>query len=1004
MAKTSKKGPAKAGQPITDFFPRKASASQVSSTPVPSVAQKPATQDALSSSSLKHGLEACPKLSNSNSMNARANGLKSPLKTDSRLRLIMPTIAASAPKVSAKGSIGSGELNPPPISSRKRSRSPDVQKPKRVAIAKASGNRMSKFDSDSESDAPESVVYVKPRSRPIGALGTPLRVSPLSPRENLTSTPSQGNSGARKRTKLSSPAFHNGYPIPSSQSDEEEIAAPCLASHPAEDVKQTIISPSTEALPSASQTDISGHVDLKETSSLLMAAALSPPADKTIYIPARRTATISAFLTPPPTEYPDRPSLPATPVSLDEATKTQQMIKMIKEKALAAAKSSPEQILLDLERFDTALADSSDDDDSPFNFLKNKSNSVSTSTSSSKVTTSISSGRSSRYSPRSQSSLSPLTSEHNSTSPSLFSTKRTRVVPAKGPVILTKTTIATKSSAAMKKHKASDPIATLLEEKKAADQRGRGDDAFTLAESTASELHGKHSLFAEMEEEYDEDADFWSATSTSQLISKGRERMANKTAIAEDDILLEDEDRKKLFGEEGGKGIASILQSDREKRAQDKAREKIAGVKLWKDDSNAEAMVVDTTYPVLNYTGGHKILQLLKGAVDRSDYFQAALLLDTGILALSKAAQENNHLISYLCNLALNVEVCVLALPAFRAVLQIWAQESEDVPGISFSDVKSTLVRLGADPSILRGMGWPVETTPSTLLVDAQEREDLLYRLVVLISSSSKRLSAQEIPDIVTALLLIAIEPASSEELRRDVSGAVHAICTSTAPDEALCPGVEVAICNKVLTCIVGYKPINKAHILSFLAEGSGRTRRIARWVAHAIIAEKAEVTVEAYGDLPLLVDLIDQLTRVTPSDSEQEPGKLELHNKTDYVDLGLYVYILSIALTNIKGYVEEEVRTSKAKAAALRPPDSPTKSAYEKPETELQVVRAVLESLHSRITDTRAAHLDRSRTKAAVKSVSMRLHYQRQALLRNASGGMGKPKPNILKYFSSKN
>jgi hypothetical protein len=48
---------------------------------------------------------------------------------------------------------------------------------------------------------------------------------------------------------------------------------------------------------------------------------------------------------------------------------------------------------------------------------------------------------------------------------------------------------------------------------------------------------------------------------------------------------------------------------------------------------------------------------------------------------------------------------------------------------------------------------------------------------------------------------------------------------------------------------------------------------------------------------------------------------------------------------------------------------------------------------------DTRAAHLERSRIKAALQRLSMRVHYQRLAAM---NGGSGKQKPRRLNDFFS--
>jgi hypothetical protein len=148
---------------------------------------------------------------------------------------------------------------------------------------------------------------------------------------------------------------------------------------------------------------------------------------------------------------------------------------------------------------------------------------------------------------------------------------------------------------------------------------------------------------------------------------------------------------------------------------------------------------------------------------------------------------------------------------------------------------------------------------------------------------------------------------------------------------------------------------------------------------------------------------------------SSDQSGIFDLHDETDYVDLGFYVYILSVALSNVKGWALEERKHIGH--------HSPNKlgSGEDKPKTPLQVLCQALESLHSGISkwncgygttqklikdlagDTRAAHLDRSRTKAAVKALSVRIYYQRDAWIKGNTNSTGKPRMNLRQYFPTK-
>ena len=48
----------------------------------------------------------------------------------------------------------------------------------------------------------------------------------------------------------------------------------------------------------------------------------------------------------------------------------------------------------------------------------------------------------------------------------------------------------------------------------------------------------------------------------------------------------------------------------------------------------------------------------------------------------------------------------------------------------------------------------------------------------------------------------------------------------------------ETNICTKIVQYVATLEPINKAFIVSLLGSGTGRTRRLARWVAHGVITD----------------------------------------------------------------------------------------------------------------------------------------------------------------------
>jgi hypothetical protein len=60
-------------------------------------------------------------------------------------------------------------------------------------------------------------------------------------------------------------------------------------------------------------------------------------------------------------------------------------------------------------------------------------------------------------------------------------------------------------------------------------------------------------------------------------------------------------------------------------------------------------------------------------------------------------------------------------------------------------------------------------------------REAILYRAVTLVSrvAASKRIVADDIPGLVVALSLVAMDTTTSQELRRDIMVAMNNVCCS---------------------------------------------------------------------------------------------------------------------------------------------------------------------------------------------------------------------------------
>lgn len=95
------------------------------------------------------------------------------------------------------------------------------------------------------------------------------------------------------------------------------------------------------------------------------------------------------------------------------------------------------------------------------------------------------------------------------------------------------------------------------------------------------------------------------------------------------------------------------------------------------------------------------------------------------------------------------------------------------------------------------------------------------------------------------------------------------------------------------------------------------------------------------YSDKPPIEDILRQFQRA-PSCS----AKFVIREETDYVNLGFYVTILGVAISDIRGYVNQERQDVKK---TLTEPDH----SASKPLVGLKALRDELEALHSKICTT---------------------------------------------------
>ncbi|KAG6903046.1 hypothetical protein C0995_007479 [Termitomyces sp. Mi166 len=630
---------------------------------------------------------------------------------------------------------------------------------------------------------------------------------------------------------------------------------------------------------------------------------------------------------------PSLPPLPTTPQALNPTTKAEQIIAEIKARAYAATLQNRSET--PVREFKDELSDS-DDDVFPESPMKGKGKAAARMLQTTEP--------SKRYALRDR-ETPPSPSAPKKPSGRAALTTRSHVAPTRVPANVSTQNVKGKS-------KNWNPLDDLLKEKKRNDQRGKGFEAFRQAEAA---LANRDAIMfsADNEDFTDEAAARKAVVERNDLILMSSSPGGYDAGNSEDEV--NEHDHERLLGEKHGKAVASLLNRDKESRRKEKEIEKPVGVPLWHVDE--DGMDLDKgTLPKLHISTSHPLLSALQDALDRNDITHTALLLSSGIVSSIYMA-ENPALIPYLCDLALFAEEILLSQSAMQALTQIWRTSLRPVLGISFACILATLARLGAQPTVLNAMGWTIP--PTNTFIPTNKRESLLYRLIALINTSAQYVK------IISA------------ELQREIVLAIHAVSGSIASGCDIFASLESTICSKILKYLSTLEPVNKAYITALFASGCGRTRRIGRWIAYGIITDKLDlspVRKQRYSDLPPILPILAELMRQR-STATDSPGKFEQHDNTDFVDMTFYVRILGVAITNVVGYVMEERKAPRPRissSANVTPSTQPQ-------EPPLVLLRTALETLHARISDIRATRLDRSRTKAALKELSLRIYYQRQ-------------------------
>ncbi|OAX32748.1 hypothetical protein K503DRAFT_860162 [Rhizopogon vinicolor AM-OR11-026] len=968
---------------VTDFFTRRPAQSPTSSSQLGSVALATHSRHSNSSkASLKSDKSSIETVSNNTqptstpilslSRTSSSSGsatLLSPPPTASRSR--SPTCLTQPGPTSmtafSSRTTRSHVYTTVARASQKRPRSPDhslgashLLTASSPAKSRSPNKRKKKFDSDSETERPDTVIHVQ---KP----GSPLKSSSLAPPPIGPQTPASCK-----------------HIIYSSQSDEMELVIPVPDTRSLVQVKEqvhtwrqnTLASPSSSANGHSPNTTVplanSEYLDgLRSCSSTSLTSAFPET-------PIQPSASLPS---PPDTEA--APPLPVTPIESDNERKATQLIASIKVQALESPLSDEEEHYTFRE-----LDDSTDDDFEDITVLpdrkgKGKSPLLAVPSSVDDLFGSpLSSIPSSTHKPSTSYNL-----RNHNCSPSASPTR-----PAVNTRKASKTTMHTRSGRTSKpalplnlprvlannaaisaKHKKSNnPLEALLREKRAAEKRGNGSAAFRRAEDAS-----RARVSFDVEPEYmgliDEGA-AW------QAIQEHAQRQSSSPILEPLDDIVLGERETHILGSEAGAKITQILVSDKNRKPM---KEKVLGVPLWHGGADDDRMNVDGEHDVsFGDASNHPTLALLQHLSGIGATNQLALILSSGVLGVLDL-EEKSTVISPL--FALASRPSRLSDAARHALHSLWSAASPTSKSLLlFSDIATALVTLGARRQVVQDLHWAVRADVRPLDITHEDRLRVASGVVKLVevAGRTENLVAEDMPDILLSLVLIGLDKTTSNDLRVNVNSALDSIC------QTIDTRTHTSIHRRLLSYATTLTPANKAHLVSFFSSGSGRTRHIAQWLAYALLLPQSTPS----DELPPLDPLILLLSPTAGSD--------ELFDVTsptaDFEDLRHYFDILSVALANIEPYVNEESSLSLSRQSSMMD-DSPRKS--QKPLVPLELLLQVLEVTQGRIVDTRAAHLDRSRTKAAMHRLQMRVHYQRQAF----KASRGRTMPTIQHYFGPK-
>ncbi|KAL4073984.1 hypothetical protein J3A83DRAFT_4090316 [Scleroderma citrinum] len=511
---------------------------------------------------------------------------------------------------------------------------------------------------------------------------------------------------------------------------------------------------------------------------------------------------------------------------------------------------------------------------------------------------------------------------------------RKAALPFQSPAeIAQKVSLANASSSTGKK--AVNPLHALLREKRAADKKGTSSAALRLAENTVRQ--GSQKTLTDPIHDESDPLDLTDEQAAWRAIDQFRASSPRADHIDTEDYVFVLQ-QTRMLGSEAGAVINKILADDRVDKRKNTAhiarQKKALGVPLWKTELDDMDVDSGPTFPEAPFGRGSIILDVINKSHRTRGFFSS-----------SRVADASHNALRDLCTTGMSKMV------------------------LPFSVICTAFVQLGARLSVLDQAGWRIEGHSRDMHLSPGNRSEVLLRLVagIKLTANSAALATDEVANHVLSLILVGLDATTGHVLHAELISAIDAICTHNATDLA----TRASIHKSVLSFASKLNPVNKARLVTFFNSGGTQTRHIAQWLAYCLLISPS---VSFTDQLPPLDPLILLLS--PPADS----GQLfdVTREDTDYEDLGHNVSILGVALANIAPYIKDEPSLAR-RSSTTSIDGTPGKVKSNTP--PLERLHLALEVLHGKIVDTRAARLDRSRVKAALQRLTMRLIYEHHAL-----------------------